>query len=75
MYDQRVLYVGFNVTGMLRAGTNAVGARVGNSKFGYLDIYSNRSDLGDQSGDASRAFILLVCAHRGWAPLHSYARA
>eukprot|EP00937_MAST-01D_sp_MAST-1D-sp2_P006075 g6075.t1 len=61
VYDQKTLFVGFNVTAMLRAGaTNAVGARLGNGKWGYLDIYVNRTALGDQSGDSSRAFRLLL---------------
>ena len=63
VYDQKALYVGFNVTTMLKAdATNAVGARVGNSKYGYLDIYTNRSAASDQSGDSTRAFLLLLVA-------------
>ena len=62
VYDEKVLFVSFNVTGLLHSGVNAVGARLGNSKWGYLDIYSNRSALGDQSGDSSRAFLLLLVA-------------
>jgi len=42
VYDEKVLFVSFNVTGLLHSGVNAVGARLGNSKWGYLDIYSNR---------------------------------
>lgn len=33
VYDQKVLFVGFNVTQLLRSGTNAIGARLGNSKW------------------------------------------
>ena len=77
VYDQKALYVGFNITEMLQqsrgttatataanAGnvTHAIGARIGNSKWGWLDIYSNRSELGDQSGDSSRAFFLYLTA-------------
>ena len=62
VYDQKVLFLSFNLTSLLRAGHNAVGARLGNSKFGYLDIYTNRTALGDQSGDASRAFRLVLVA-------------
>jgi alpha-L-rhamnosidase len=50
------------VTQLLHPGPNAIGARLGNSKFGYLDIYTNRTALGDQSGDASRAFRLVLVA-------------
>jgi alpha-L-rhamnosidase len=57
-----VLFLSFNVTSLLRPGANAVGARLGNSKFGYLDIYTNRTALGDQSGDSSRAFLLVLVA-------------
>lgn len=62
VYDQKVMFLSFNVTQLLRPGQNAVGARLGNSKFGYLDIYTNRTALGDQSGDASRAFRLVLVA-------------
>merc|ERR1719201_1825069 len=51
VYDQKTLYLGFDVTGNVKAGaSNAIGARLGNGKWGYLDIYVNRSKLGDQSG-------------------------
>ena len=61
MYDQKVLFVGFNVTTLLKPGaSNAVGARLGNSKWGYLDIYTNRTAAADQSGDSTRAFIMLL---------------
>ena len=34
VYDQKVLFVGFNVTKLLRpSATNAIGARIGNSKW------------------------------------------
>ena len=60
VYDQKVLYVGFDVTPLLQPGKlNVFGAVVGNSKFGYLDIYANRSKVHDQSGDSTRAFIML----------------
>ena len=63
VWDEKVLYVGFNVTQLLHGGTlNAVGARLGNSKYGYLDMFVNRSALGDQSGDSSRCFRLLLVA-------------
>eukprot|EP01044_Picomonas_judraskeda_P007524 COSAG03_NODE_812_length_5759_cov_19.856007_3_plen_310_part_00 len=58
-----MLYVGFNITQRLRSGAlNAVGARLGNSKYGYLDMFVNRTALGDQSGDSSRCFRLLLVA-------------
>ena len=60
VYDQRVLYVSFNLTILLRPGSNAVGAVLGNSKWGYLDIFANRTLAGDQSGDATRALMLLL---------------
>ena len=68
VYDQKALFVSFNVTQALRGGggggssSNAVGARLGNSKWGYLDAFVNRTALGDQSGDASRCFRLLLVA-------------
>jgi alpha-L-rhamnosidase len=65
VYDQRVLFVGFNVTQLLRQGStpassNTISALLGNSKWGYLDIYSNRTALHDQSGDSTRAFIMVL---------------
>ena len=63
VYDQAVLYVGFNITSLLRNGANAVGALLGNGKYGYLDIFVNRTTLGDQSGDSSRALKLIAHAH------------
>ena len=32
------------------------------ARYGYLDIYVNRTALGDQSGDSSRALRMLVVA-------------
>jgi alpha-L-rhamnosidase len=61
VWDEKVLYVGFNVTQLVHSGAlNAVGARLGNSKYGYLDMFVNRSAMGDQSGDSSRCFRLLL---------------
>ena len=60
VFDQKVLYVTHDLTGLLRSGHNAVGARVGNGRWGYLDIYENRTALGDQSGDSSRCFRALI---------------
>jgi alpha-L-rhamnosidase len=49
VYDQKILFVSFDVSSALKAGgSNAIGARLGNSKWGYLDIYSNRTKHGDQ---------------------------
>ena len=59
VYDQKVLYVGFDVTHLL-GPENAIGAMVGNGKWGYLDMYVNRTAAGDQSGDSTRAFALLL---------------
>lgn len=71
VYDQKVLFLSFNVTEQLKAGMNAVGARLGNSKFGYLDIYTNRTALGDQSGDSSRAFRLVLVAELSDGSTHT----
>lgn len=62
VYDEAVLFVTHNITQMLRAGTVSVTAKVGNSKYGYLDIYVNRSALNDQSGDSSRSLLLVLVA-------------
>ena len=57
VFDHKYLYVSFNITTLLRGGQiNAIGGRVGNGKFGYLDIFANRTAVGDQSGDSTRAF-------------------
>jgi hypothetical protein len=60
--DQKALFVGFNVTSLLRPGANAIGALLGNGKYGYLDMFANRTATGDQSGDTTRAFRLLLMA-------------
>lgn len=61
VYDQSYLYVGFNVTDLLLGGQPLkIGARLGNGKFGYLDMFANRTAAGDQSGDSTRAFKLLI---------------
>ena len=69
--DMRVLYVTFDVTELLRPGHNAVGALLGNGKFGYLDIYANRTREHDQSGDATRALLLSVKATLDDASTHT----
>ena len=56
----QVLYVGHNVTGMVKPGANEIVAQIGNSKWGYLDIYTNRTLAGDQSGDSTRAFRMML---------------
>jgi len=61
VYDEKVLYVGFDVTHLLvPASENAIGALVGNGKWGYLDMYANRTRAADQSGDGTRAFAMLL---------------
>jgi alpha-L-rhamnosidase len=60
-YDERALFVTFNLTKLLHPGrNNALGAQLGNGKWGYLDIYANRSAVADQSGDSTRAFLMLL---------------
>ena len=58
VYDQRVLYLAFNVTSLLRPGHNALGALTGNSKYGWLDIWCNRTALG--GSDGCRTFIMTL---------------
>eukprot|EP00038_Savillea_parva_P007047 m.167528 g.167528 ORF g.167528 m.167528 type:complete len:1197 (+) comp12839_c0_seq1:59-3649(+) len=60
VYDQAVLFVSHNVTQVLQAGENSIQCKIGNSKYGYLDIYVNRTALHDQSGDSSRALMLIM---------------
>ena len=60
VYDQRILFVTHDVTALLKPGSNAVGALLGNSKFGYLDLYANRTLANDQSGDSTRAFKMVL---------------
>lgn len=62
VYDQAVLFVTHNITNMVSSGHNEVTAKIGNSKYGYLDIYVNRTNLEDQSGDSSRALKLFLFA-------------
>ena len=44
------------------ARSNSIRVLLGNSKWGYLDVFANRTQQGDQSGDATRAFIVLLLA-------------
>ena len=60
VYDEKVLFVTFNLTSRLVPGRNAIGALLGNSKFGYLDIYANRTAAEDQSGDSTRALLMVM---------------
>ena len=63
VYDQKVLYVGFDLTACLATNSTAViSAKIGNGKWGYLDIYTNRTLVNDQSGDSTRSFILYAFA-------------
>ena len=63
VYDQKVLYVGFDLTACLTTNSTAViSAKIGNGKWGYLDIYTNRTLVNDQSGDSTRSFILYAFA-------------
>eukprot|EP00756_Hemistasia_phaeocysticola_P058664 Hpha_TRINITY_DN35317_c0_g1::TRINITY_DN35317_c0_g1_i1::g.85067::m.85067 len=65
VYDERYLYVGFNITSLLKPGSpSRFRGRLGNGKWGYLDMFANRTAAGDQSGDATRAFQLLVTGRR-----------
>jgi hypothetical protein len=76
VYDQKVLFVSFDVSSGLKAGSsNAVGARLGNSKWGYLDIYSNRTKHGDQSGDSSRAFRMVLLVTMADGTVHTFKTA
>jgi hypothetical protein len=52
--------------------SNAIGARLGNSKWGYLDIYSNRTKHGDQSGDSSRAFRMALVVKMADGTTHAF---
>ena len=59
VFDVKTLYSTYNITELLRRPQNgsihAVAARLGNSKWGYLDVYTNRTAAHDQSGDSTRA--------------------
>ena len=73
VYDQKILYLSFNVSSLLKAGSsNAIGARLGNSKWGYLDIYSNRTKHADQSGDSSRAFRMALVVTMADGTTHTF---
>ena len=75
VFDVKTLFVTYNITEALVSKSNelqelqdegtvshAVGVRLGNSKWGYLDIYTNRTDAEDQSGDSTRAFRMVAVA-------------
>eukprot|EP01047_Picozoa_sp_COSAG01_P109235 COSAG01_NODE_38121_length_494_cov_0.643038_2_plen_101_part_01 len=46
----------FDVLGRLRPGHNALGAMLGNYKWGYLDVWCDMSSAGGPDG--CRAFVL-----------------
>eukprot|EP00940_MAST-03C_sp_MAST-3C-sp2_P000368 g368.t1 len=63
VYDRKTLYVGFDLTPCLQRNSfPIISSKIGNGKFGYLDIYANRTLAKDQSGDSTRAFILYAFA-------------
>ena len=59
---ERVLYVAFDLTNVLKAGaSNAIGALLGNYKYGYLDIWCNSTAAGatfEQPGGPCQTFRL-----------------
>jgi alpha-L-rhamnosidase len=60
VFDMAVLYVSFDLTECLQMSPLSVilMANIGNGKWGYLDMYANRTEVQDQSGDSTRAFLL-----------------
>ena len=56
---ERVLYVPFDVTDLLVSGSNAIGATVGTSKYGYLDVWCNSTAHGEQFGNPGGACMTL----------------
>ena len=58
VYDQKILFVSFDVGSALKAGgSNAIGARLGNSKWGYLDIQPHQAR---RPGEKTPPFCAIV---------------
>eukprot|EP00047_Mylnosiga_fluctuans_P000527 m.195091 g.195091 ORF g.195091 m.195091 type:complete len:1269 (+) comp10076_c0_seq31:2213-6019(+) len=58
VYPSRILYTTFDVTDAIVPGFNAIGALVGNYKWGYTDIWCNMTTAGGPDG--CRAFYLQI---------------
>jgi alpha-L-rhamnosidase len=57
---ERVLFVPFDITDLLKSGENAIGATVGTAKYGYLDIWCNSTAHGEQFGNPGGACMALM---------------
>ena len=63
---ERVLYVSFDLTKILKPGANALGALLGNYKYGYLDVWCNMTAAGEtfgQPGGACQTLKLMAVAN------------
>ena len=58
VYPKRVMYVTFDVSDYVVPGYNAIGAMLGNYKWGYTDIWCNMTTAGGPSG--CQAFVMVL---------------
>ena len=54
VYTSRVLYASLDITAALQPGSNAIGARIGNYKWGYLDVWCPLREVGSRCLARSR---------------------
>ena len=60
VYPYRVLYSTFDLLPLLRPGHNAVGAMLGNYKWGYLDVWCDMTRAGGPNGCRAFTLVLLI---------------
>eukprot|EP01047_Picozoa_sp_COSAG01_P071916 COSAG01_NODE_11295_length_1964_cov_19.114745_1_plen_517_part_00 len=57
---ERVLFSTFDITGLIKPGSNAIGTTVGTAKYGYLDIWCNSTAHGEQFGNSGGACMTMM---------------
>ena len=71
VYPYGILYSSFDVLAMLRPGHNAVGAMLGNYKWGYLDTWCDMTTAGGPDGCRALIVQLSVMLDDGTELLHT----
>ena len=71
VYPKRILFNTFDVTSLLHAGSNAVGAILGNYKWGYTDIWCNMTTAGGPNGCRALSLQIVVEAADGTRSVHT----
>ncbi len=66
VYTSRVLYASLDITAALQPGSNAIGARIGNYKWGYLDVWCPLREVGAHGCRAFKVSTLQAKGGGGW---------